>query len=88
MSDSDLMSTHSGDSSDEEGGATRSGSKERWRASSAPVESFSDAEGANEDGEWMFQIIGEEVDETGHVLYVECRDAYGLTLIIPIFSVD
>jgi len=41
--------------------------KERWRASESPKESFSDAEGANEDGEWRYQIIGEEVCHDGTV---------------------
>ena len=38
-----------------------------WRASESPVESFSDAEGADENGNWAVQIIGEEVDDTGKV---------------------
>lgn len=40
---------------------------ERWRASESPRESFSDAEGANEDGEWRYQIIGEEVRYDGTI---------------------
>jgi len=43
---------------------------ERWRASESPKESFSDAEGANEDGEWRYQIIGEEVRHDGKISYV------------------
>ena len=41
--------------------------KERWRASESPKESFSDAEGANEDGEWRYQVIGEEVRHDGTI---------------------
>lgn len=43
--------------------------RERWQRSPTPVESWSDAEGANSDGEWEIQIIGEEVDEEGNVRY-------------------
>ncbi|KAF8154755.1 hypothetical protein B0H34DRAFT_717751 [Crassisporium funariophilum] len=42
---------------------------ERWRASLPPRESFSDAEGANQDGEWVYCIVGEEVDCRGIVWY-------------------
>ncbi|KAJ3507362.1 hypothetical protein NLJ89_g6347 [Agrocybe chaxingu] len=42
--------------------------QERWRASEPPAESFSDAEGANENGEWRFDIIGEEVDHANEIL--------------------
>lgn len=44
-----------------------SGTDEIWRASASPVESFSDAEGANEDGEWPVEVIGEEVDGSGKI---------------------
>jgi hypothetical protein len=57
MYDSDPGSPSRGD----EGGI------ERWRASESPKESFSDAEGANEDGEWRYQIIGEEVRYDGTI---------------------
>ncbi|KAF8233816.1 SET domain-containing protein [Tricholoma matsutake] len=40
-----------------------------WCASESPAETFSDAEGADEDGNWRVQIIGEEVDGTGEVRY-------------------
>jgi hypothetical protein len=46
------------------------GGSERWRASEPPKESFSDAEGANEDGEWLYQIIGEEVRHDGTIACV------------------
>lgn len=41
--------------------------RERWQRSPTPAESWSDAEGANSDGEWEIEIIGEEVDEEGNV---------------------
>lgn len=59
MYDSDPGSPGRGDEG--EGGI------ERWRASESPKESFSDAEGANEDGEWRYQIIGEEVRHDGTI---------------------
>ena len=41
--------------------------EELWRASASPEETFSDAEGANENGEWPVEIVGEEVDANGAV---------------------
>ncbi|PPQ67598.1 hypothetical protein CVT25_012092 [Psilocybe cyanescens] len=42
--------------------------EERWRMSEPPQEAF-------DDGEWKFQIIGEEVDHNGEVVYeVEWED--------------
>ncbi|KIL61613.1 hypothetical protein M378DRAFT_166739 [Amanita muscaria Koide BX008] len=37
--------------------------------SPSPEETFSDAEGANSDGEWPLEIIGEEVDHLGEIRY-------------------
>ncbi|KAF8958465.1 hypothetical protein BDZ97DRAFT_1841573, partial [Flammula alnicola] len=50
------------------------GKPERWRASEPPEESFDGAEGADDNGEWRFQIIGEEVDYKGDLLYVRWDD--------------
>ncbi|KIM46578.1 hypothetical protein M413DRAFT_65153 [Hebeloma cylindrosporum] len=49
---------------------------ERWRASESPKESFSDAEGANEDGEWGFQIISEEVRHDGKISFEVLWDGW------------
>jgi len=38
---------------------------ERWRASEPPEELFTEAE---QDAEWQYDIIGEEVDENGNLL--------------------
>lgn len=38
-----------------------------WQPSDSPEETFSDADGANEDGEWPVEIVGEEVDCFGVV---------------------
>lgn len=41
---------------------------ERWKASPGPPpDSWSDADGADEHGDWRFQIIGEEVDHQGNI---------------------
>ncbi|KAF5381719.1 hypothetical protein D9615_005625 [Tricholomella constricta] len=40
-----------------------------WIASDTESESFSDAEGGDEDGKWAVEIIGEEVDGQGNVRY-------------------
>jgi hypothetical protein len=63
--DSDMYDSDPGSPSREDEGGI-----ERWRASESPKESFSDAEGANEDGEWRYQIIGEEVRHDGTISYV------------------
>lgn len=38
---------------------------DRWRASEAPEEVFTEAESNRE---WSYDIIGEEVDESGNVM--------------------
>lgn len=63
--DSDMYDSDPGSSSREDEGGI-----ERWRASESPKESFSDAEGANEEGEWEYKIIGEEVRHDGTISYV------------------
>ena len=50
-----------------------------WRASESPVESFSDAEGADESGNWPVRIVGEEVDHTGEV-----RCVYKLPILLAL----
>ncbi|KAL0951438.1 hypothetical protein HGRIS_008129 [Hohenbuehelia grisea] len=52
--------------SDSEGEPSDGGA---WRRSVTPKETFSDTEGANDDGEWPVEIIGEEVDSEGVVRY-------------------
>lgn len=52
---------------------------ERWRASESPEEDFGDADGANEDGEWPVEIIGEEVGYNNEVRY-ETLPSVSLTL--------
>ncbi|RDB30047.1 Histone-lysine N-methyltransferase, H3 lysine-9 specific, partial [Hypsizygus marmoreus] len=42
---------------------------EIWRPSPSPEETFSDAEGADGNGNWEVQIIGEEVDSQGNIRY-------------------
>jgi histone-lysine N-methyltransferase SUV39H len=43
---------------------------ERWRASEPPPDPWGDVDGADEEGNWRFQIIGEEVDHEGNIKYV------------------
>ena len=45
--------------------STKEESIERWRASEPPEELFTEAE---QDAEWQYDIIGEEVDENGNLL--------------------
>jgi hypothetical protein len=45
--------------------------EEMFMPSPAPEESFSDADGANSDGEWPLEIIGEEIDHYGNIKYVQ-----------------
>jgi hypothetical protein len=43
--------------------------RELWRGSESPVEIF-DSAGADEDGNWQVDIIGEEVDHLGTIMCV------------------
>jgi histone-lysine N-methyltransferase SUV39H len=46
--------------------------EQMFMPSPPPEESFSDAEGANSDGEWPLEIIGEEIDHYGNIKYEVC----------------
>ncbi|KAF8625395.1 hypothetical protein AX15_005401 [Amanita polypyramis BW_CC] len=43
--------------------------KDMWRRSPSPEETFSEAEGANSDGEWPLEIIDEDITHYGEVKY-------------------
>jgi hypothetical protein len=43
---------------------------QRWRASEPPPDPWGDVDGADDEGNWRFQIIGEEVDYEGNIKYV------------------
>ncbi|KAF8629520.1 hypothetical protein AX17_005646 [Amanita inopinata Kibby_2008] len=55
--------------SDSESDSDGSRPEDWWRPSPSPEETFSGAEGANSDGEWAFEIVGEEVNCWGEIKY-------------------